>query len=473
MKPPHAAFIHPDFLLETTTAQRLYHEVAEPLPIIDYHCHLAPQDIARNRQFTNLTEIWLEGDHYKWRALRANGIAESLITGTASPRQKFQAWAETMPMTWRNPLFHWSHLELARTFGIFELLDGDSAEAVWLQTSQQLTGVNAAEFSAHGILAKMRVEVVCTTDDPTDTLEHHLAINSSALSTKILPTFRPDKAMAIENGAEWNAWVDLLAVRSEYSLHDATDFFAALKQRHDFFGKLGGRLSDHGLAYCPALEATDQEINIIFLAARAGKPISSIEAEKFATRILVEVGRWNHEKNWTMQLHLGALRNNSSRNFNKLGRDTGFDSIGDRPQADRLSWLLNQLDQEDQLPRTILYNLNPADNYVFASMAGNFNDGALIAKVQTGSGWWFLDQKEAMEWQLNSLSNLGLISRFTGMTTDSRSFLSYPRHEYFRRILCNLLGRDVEAGVIPNQPQRLAHYVKAICYGNARDYFQF
>lgn len=463
-------FIHPDFLLENDTARRLYHEVAEELPIIDYHCHLPPRDVAENRQFRNLFEIWLEGDHYKWRALRANGIPERLITGDASPREKFDAWARTVPMTLRNPLYHWTHLELTRYFGITDLLSEKTADAIWNKTEELLA---QPELSVHGIFRKMKVEVVCTTDDPADTLEHHQAVRAMGLPTRMLPTFRPDQAMAVQDPENWNAWVDRLAATAQMGIGSFEDLLKALRRRHDFFHELGGRLSDHGLNYCPAAAASDEELEAIFQKVRAGVVPGAHEAEQFATRILLETARWNHEKGWTFQLHIGAQRNNNTRMMRALGRDAGFDSIGDWPQAQRLAWVLDALDREDRLPRTILYNLNPADNYVFATMIGNFNDGSIPGKVQYGSGWWFLDQKEGMEWQLNALSNLGLLSRFVGMLTDSRSFLSYPRHEYFRRILCNLLGRNVEQGEIPDDFELLAQYVRGICYHNAREYFRF
>ena len=461
-------FISPDFLLENDTARHLFHDIAEHQPIIDYHCHLAPREIAENRRFTNLHEIWLEGDHYKWRALRANGIEENLITGNASPREKYDAWAATLPETWRNPLFHWSQMELSRYFGIESLLDETNADAIWNEANATL---NSPDFSVHSILTRFKIEVIGTTDDPTDALEWHQAL--AGFSTKVVPTFRPDRAMAIADLETWNPWIDQLAKTSGVPISDFTDFIAALRQRHDFFGSLGCRFSDHGLSYCPAATASAMELACIFSEARAGKKPSAEDAEKIATAILLEVGRWNAAKSWTMQLHLGAIRNNSSRKLRQLGKDTGFDSIGDWPQAERLSWFLDALDSTAQLPQTILYNINPRDNYAFAAMAANFNEAPSRGKIQFGSGWWFLDQREGMEWQLNALSNLGLLSKFVGMTTDSRSFLSYPRHEYFRRILCNLIGRDVEAGLIPRNLKRLETMIKNICHDNAAAYFRF
>jgi len=457
-------FIHEDFLLQTKTARRLYHEYAAPQPIIDYHCHLPPKDVAENRRFNNLFEIWLEGDHYKWRAMRSNGVKERFCTGDAEPFEKFKAWAATVPHTLRNPLYHWTHVELKRYFGIEELLNEDSAQRIWDQAGEKLA---TDELSAHGILKKFKVEVVGTTDDPTDDLAHHVAIAKLGLGTRIIPTFRPDKALNVHQAEAWNKWVGALEKVSGKSITKLSDLVDALKQRHDFFHSLGGRMSDHGLERCFASFASDTEIAAIFDKARAGKTVTPDEREKFATFIMVSVGRWNAEKSWTMQLHLGARRNNNARLFKSLGPDTGFDSIGDYPQVDALATFLDRLDQENTLPKTILYNLNPADNYAFATMLGNFQDGSVPGKLQLGSGWWFLDQKEAMEWQMNALSNLGLLSRFVGMITDSRSFMSYPRHEYFRRVLCNLIGRDVENGEVPDDDSLLGPMIQNICHGNA------
>lgn len=463
-------FIGDDFLLGKKTARRLFHEVAAELPIIDYHNHLPPREVAENHRFRDLAEIWLGGDHYKWRAMRANGIDERFITGDAEPREKFRAWARTVPMTLRNPLHHWTHLELARYFGITDLLDETTADSIWERANERLA---APDFCVQGILERMRVRVICTTDDPTDSLEPHRAYRLIGLAARMLPTFRPDRALAIADGEAWNEWADRLAAVAGTPIAGFADFVNALKTRHDFFHESGGRLSDHGLDACPAADATDEELARIFRRARDGGEVTALDAEKFATRVLLEVGRWNHARGWAMQLHLGPQRNNNSRYLARLGRDAGFDSIGDEPQARRLAWFLDALDRDDRLPRTILYNLNPRDNYVFASMIGNFNDGTVPGKIQFGSGWWFLDQREGIEWQLNALSNLGLLSRFVGMLTDSRSFLSFPRHEYFRRILCNLLGSEAEAGLLPNDFPLLARYVEAISFGNARDYFSF
>lgn len=460
-----ASFIHDDFLLQSAAARRLYHEFAAPQPIIDYHCHLPPKDVAENRCFKNLFEICLEGDHYKWRAMRSNGIAERFCTGDAAPFEKFKAWAATVPNTLRNPLYHWTHLELKRHFGIEELLNEDSAQRIWDRANEQLA---TPEHSAHGILNRFKVQLVGTTDDPTDDLAHHQAIAKSGIATRVIPTFRPDKALNVHQPEAWNQWVAALEKVSSQSIGSLPELLSALKLRHDFFHSLGGRMSDHGLERCFADFTSEAEVVAIFNKARANKPVTLAEREKFASHIMLNVGRWNAEKGWTMQLHLGARRSNNTRLFKLVGPDTGFDSIGDYPQVDALAKFLDQLDQENALPRTILYNLNPANNYAFGTMIGNFQDGSVAGKIQLGSGWWFLDQKEAMEWQLNTLSNLGLLSRFIGMITDSRSFMSYPRHEYFRRVLCNLIGRDVENGELPNDDALLCPLIKNICYGNAR-----
>lgn len=460
------AFIHDDFLLQTTTARRLYHEYAAPEPILDYHCHLPPKDVAENRRFANLFEIWLEGDHYKWRAMRANGVDENLVTGDADPFAKFQAWARTVPQTLRNPLYHWTHLELKRYFGIEELLDESNAASVWERANEQLAG---AALRAHGILEKFRVVALCTTDDPTDDLEYHRQIAASGLATKVFPTFRPDKALLVSQPDIFNDWVGRLAAAANLDIGSFQDFLDALKQRHDYFHSLGGRLSDHGLVRCYADFCSEEEAAAIFDEARACQAASPEEQARFASFLMLYFGRLDAEKGWTKQLHLGARRNNNSRMFARLGPDTGYDSIGDWPQIDALGAYLDALESENALPKTIIYNLNPADNYAVATMAGNFQDGRTAGKIQFGSGWWFLDQKEAMEWQMNALSNCGLLSRFVGMLTDSRSFMSYPRHEYFRRTLCNLLGGDVEKGLLPDADELLAPLVRNICHQNAKN----
>ncbi len=460
-------FIHDDFLLQTTTAKRLFHEYAASEPILDYHCHLPPDDIASNRQFNNLFDIWLEGDHYKWRAMRTAGACERYCTGDGEPYDKFLAWARTVPQTLRNPLYHWTHLELKRYFDIDQLLDEQSAPAIWEQANEQLAG---DDFTVHGILRKFDVRAVCTTDDPTDNLSPHRAIAESDLRARVYPTFRPDKALAVDQPEQFNAWLDRLTKASDIDIVSLSDLTDALRQRHDAFHAVGCRLSDHGLEQCYADFCSDESAAAIFDQARRGKSATSEQHRQFATHMMLFFGHLNAEKSWTMQLHLGPLRNNNSRLFRELGPDIGCDSIGDRPQAASLSAYLDRLDQERALPKTILYNINPADNYVFASMIGNFQSSEAAGKIQWGSGWWFLDQWEAMEWQMNALSNLGLLSRFIGMLTDSRSFMSYPRHEYFRRCLCDLLGTDVERGAIPDEDELLGPMIRNICYGNARDY---
>jgi glucuronate isomerase len=463
-------FIHEDFLLQTRTARRLYHQFAEEQPIFDYHCHLPPRDLAENRQFNNLTEIWLEGDHYKWRAMRANGVTERFVTGNAEPFEKFKAWAASVPHTLRNPLYHWTHLELKRYFGIDELLDDESAARIWKKANDALTD---GELTTQGILKNFKVTHVCTTDDPTDDLRHHEALAASAISARVLPAYRPDKALGVNDSVPFNQWVEALASASDIEVNSFEAFLQALKKRHDFFHSRGCRLSDHGLNQCHADFCSEKAAEAIFDKARRGKPVSSSEHSQFASFMMLFFGRLDAAKGWTKQLHLGALRNNNTRLLKTLGPDTGFDSIGDFPQATALSAYLDRLDQENALPKTIIYNNNPIDNYLFAAMTGNFQDGTIPGKVQFGSAWWFLDQREGMEMQLNALSNIGLLSRFVGMVTDSRSFMSYPRHEYFRRTLCNLLGRDIENGEIPKDDALLGPMISNICYANARQYLAF
>jgi len=429
---------------------------------------LNPRDIAENRQFKNLFEIWLEGDHYKWRAMRANGVAEEFITGKADPFSKFKAWAATVPHTLRNPLYHWTHLELKRYFGIDELLDEASAARIWKKSNALLA---TSDFTTQGILKKFNVTNVCTTDDPTDDLRHHQAIATSGLATTVLPAFRPDKALAIRDTAKFNEWVEKLSGSADAEISDLDSFLDALKKRHAFFHAQGCRLSDHGLSQCYADFCTEKTAAGIFEKARKGRATSSLEQNQFASYLMLFFGRLDAEKGWTKQLHLGALRNSNTRLLGKLGSDTGFDSIGDYPQATALAAYLDALDQDDSLPKTIIYCNNPADNYLFAGMIGNYQDGTIPGKIQFGSGWWFLDQREGMEWQMNALSNLGLLSRFVGMVTDSRSFMSYPRHEYFRRVLCNLLGRDVETGELPDDDTLLGSMIRNISYNNAKNYF--
>ncbi len=461
-------FIHEDFLLQNATARRLYHTYAATEPVLDYHCHLPPKDVAENRRFANLFEIWLEGDHYKWRAMRANGVSERYCTGDAPPYEKFLAWAKTVPHTLRNPLYHWTHLELSRYFGIEELLDESTAPQIWDRANNLLAG---DDLRAHGILKKFRVKAVCTTDDPTDDLAYHKAIAASGLETKVFPTYRPDRALNAHLPELFNPWVDKLAAASNIDIGASFPrFLDALRQRHDDFHSLGCRLSDHGLNHCYADFCGEETAAGIFERARAGQAASAEEQRKFASFLMLYFGRLDAEKGWTKQLHLGARRNNNSKMFAQLGPDTGFDSIGDWLQADALGEYLNRLEQEGALPKTIIYNLNPAWNYVFATMIGNFQDGITAGRIQFGSGWWFLDQKEGMEWQMNALSNVGLLSRFIGMLTDSRSFMSYPRHEYFRRVLCNLIGTDVESGALPDSDELLGPMIRNICYHNAKGF---
>lgn len=462
------AFIHDDFLLQSPAAKRLYHQFAEAEPIFDYHCHLPPRDIAENRQFKDLFEICLEGDHYKWRAMRANGVAERFCTGDAKSLEKFQAWAATVPHTLRNPLYHWTHLELKRYFGIDELLDEHSCTRIWKQANALLA---TPELSTQGILKKFNVKVVCTTDDPTDDLKYHQAIAASGLATRVFPAFRPDKSLAVNEPTKFNAWVDVLAAASNIEINNFAAFLQALRQRHEYFHAHGCRLSDHGMNQCFADFCPEKTAAAIFDKARRKQPVSPEEHSQFASNLMLFFGHLDAEKGWTKQLHLGALRNTNDRLLGKLGPDTGFDSIGDFPQASALAAYLNRLDQDNKLPKTVLYNNNPIDNYAFATMIGNFQDGTIAGKLQFGSGWWYLDQREGMEWQMNALSNCGLLSRFVGMVTDSRSFMSYPRHEYFRRTLCNMVGGDIERGEIPNDDALVGPMIRNICFANAKNYF--
>ncbi|GAK98054.1 uronate isomerase [Nonlabens tegetincola] len=462
-------FIGDDFLLETDFAKTLYHNHAKNLPIIDYHNHLSPQEIATDRTFENISQVWLAGDHYKWRAMRAYGINEKYITGDATDKEKFLKWAEVVPYTVRNPLYHWTHLELKNYFGINELLSTKTAVGIWDETSEIL---KQSSHSANGLLKLMNVESLCTTDDPTDDLEYHKAISNNSSRVKTLPTFRPDKAFAIENGQEYLDYIDRLSQVSGVQISTFSDLIEALQNRVNFFHENGCRLSDHGLEQLYVVQ-DEFDVNSAFAKALQKQPLSLNEIQSFKTIIMCELGKMYHQNGWTQQLHLGPIRNNNKRLLKELGSDTGFDSIGDFPQAVGLSSFLNELDATDQLAKTIIYNLNPSDNEVFATMAGNFNDGSIRGKVQYGSAWWFLDQKDGMEKQLNTLSNQGLLSCFVGMLTDSRSFLSFPRHEYFRRILCNLIGNDIANGELPNDPEHLGKIVSDICYHNAKNYFNF
>lgn len=463
------SFIHSDFLLQTQVARQLYHRYAERQPILDYHTHLPVKDIAGNRRFSNLYEIWLEGDHYKWRAMRANGISEFYCTGNADPYEKFLAWAKTVPQTLRNPLYHWTHLELLRYFGIHDLLDPRTAPGIWKTANQRLL---TEDLTAQGILTKFGVRAICTSDDPADSLEYHEQIQSSNFSTRVYPTFRPDAALRTQDAAAFNKWTDQLRRRAGGRLNNFSDFLEALRKRHDDFDRQGCRLSDHGLDVCPVEDCSEPEAADIFHKVRQGRQVSALESDKFASYLMIFFGHLDAEKGWAKQLHLGAYRNASSRMLAGMGRDAGFDSIGDWSQVRALGAYLDRLDRAGALPKTILYNANPADNYAFATMIGNFQDGTVAGKVQFGSGWWFLDQKEAMEWQLNALSNCGLLSVFVGMVTDSRSFMSYPRHEYFRRVLCNLLGSEMETGQLPVSEEMVGELIARTCYRNAAEYLK-
>lgn len=465
-------FIHKNFLLQTDTARELYHEHAKKQPIIDYHCHLDPAQIATDRQFDNLGQIWLEGDHYKWRAMRTNGIDERFVTGKdTTDWEKFEKWAETVPYTMRNPLYHWTHLELKTAFDVEELLNPKTSKKIYDVCTEKL---RTPEFSARSLMKKYNVKVVCTTDDPADSLEHHVALKNEDFEIKVLPTWRPDKAMAVENPAAYRSYLEKLSEISGVTINKFNDLIEALRNRHDFFASVGCKLSDHGVEEFYAEPYTQTEIENIFDKVYGGNELSKEEIQKFKSAMLYEGAIMDWEKGWTQQFHYGAIRNNNTRLFNQLGADTGFDSIGDFTVAKAMSRFFDQLDKDNKLAKTIIYNLNPRDNDMIATMIGNFQDGSVAGKMQFGSGWWFLDQKTGMEAQMNSLSNLGLLSRFVGMLTDSRSFLSYPRHEYFRRILCNLLGNDIENGLLPASEMKfIGEMVENISYNNAKKFFNF
>ncbi|WP_053976680.1 glucuronate isomerase [Mangrovimonas xylaniphaga] len=463
------SFIHDNFLLETKQAQELYHNYAAKMPIIDYHCHLPPADIANDTVFENITKIWINGDHYKWRAMRTLGVDETYITGNASDKEKFAHWAKTVPYTMRNPLYHWTHLELARYYDVYDLLSEKTADAVYTKTAELL---NSPGYSCQNLLKKMNVEVVCTTEDPIDSLDHHARLAQSDATVKMSTAFRPDKAIMIGSDA-FNAYLDSLEKVAEMDIRTYDDLKTALRKRIDYFHEHGCRLSDHGLNQISFEPATESEVKAIFSKKREGKALSRTEVLQFETAVLLYLAETYHELGWVQQYHLGALRNNNTRMLAQLGPDTGWDSIGDYSQAETLSKFLNALDTKDKLTKTILYNLNPADNEVMATMIGNFNDGTIKGKVQLGSGWWFLDQKDGMEKQMNALSNMGLISCFIGMLTDSRSFMSFPRHEYFRRVLCNLFGNEMHRGELPNDMEWIGKLVSDISYNNANEYFKF
>jgi glucuronate isomerase len=469
-------FLTEDFLLQTKTARALYHEHAEKMPIYDYHCHLQAQQIAADHCFENLTQAWLAGDHYKWRAMRTNGIDEKYVTGDADDWEKFEKWAQTVPFCLGNPLYHWTHLELKRVFAIQgKLLDGSTAQRIYQECSEML---RSPEFSVRNLMRMMNVKLVCTTEGPLDTLEHHRQIRQDGFEIKVHTAWRPDQAMAVEDLQKVSVFIEKLGALCDTDISDFPSYIEALRTRHGYFHENGCRLSDHGLETAYAEDYTDGEIKAIFAKVRSGRSLNEHEVLQFRSAMMIEFGLMDAERGWVQQLHLGALRNNSTRLFKKLGPDIGCDSISDLEVAKPLSKFLDRLDQQGRLPKTVLYNLNPRDNAVLATMIGNFQDGstpgsaeATPGKLQFGSGWWFLDQKNGMEDQMRTLANMGLLSRFVGMLTDSRSFLSYPRHEYFRRVQCNLLGSDVEAGLLPNDLALLGQMVEDISFNNARNYF--
>ena len=463
-------FLNENFLLSNATAQRLYHEYAKDMPIIDYHNHLPPNEVAEDKNFENITKVWLYGDHYKWRAMRANGVEEAYITGDKSDWEKFRAWSATVPYTLRNPLYHWTHLELQRYFDVHDILSADTAKKVYEETSSKL---QTKEFSVRGLLEKMNVKLICTTDDPVDNLEYHQKIKKDNWSTKVLPAFRPDKAMNVDDVTTFNNYLTGLEKAADISISTYNDYLAALKKRHEYFAANHCSVSDHGLEEIYAEEYTATEVAGIFAKIRSGGALTLEENRKFKSAMLVTFAEWDWEKGFVQQYHLGALRNNNSRMLNQLGPDTGWDSIGDFSQAKALSKFLNRLDRDNKLAKTIIYNLNPSDNELFATMIGNFNDGTAVGKIQWGSSWWFLDQKDGMTKQINTLSNMGLLSRFIGMLTDSRSFLSFPRHEYFRRLLCNLFGEEIENGELPNDIEWIGKVIQDICFKNAKNYFNW
>lgn len=494
-------FLDENFLLRNKAAQTLYHEYAKEMPVIDYHCHLPPEHIAADHRFENLTQIWLYGDHYKWRAMRTNGVDERYCTGDKSDKEKFLKWAETVPYTLRNPLYHWTHLELQRYFGITEILNADTAEQIYEECSEKL---RQEEYSVRNLLRKMNVAMVCTTDDPVDSLEYHKLLRQEGnpvtsngvyrqagtahgetprsrtsgqpddgFGIPVRPAFRPDKAMNIADPLAFNAYISRLEEASGLSIGSFGEFMDALKQRHDYFAENGCSVSDHGLEKVYTAEFTEAGIRSVFDQVRSGRAVTPEAQRTFQSAMLQYLAEMDWEKGWVQQYHLGALRNNSTRMMQQLGPDTGWDSIGDFSQARELALFLDRLDRQGKLAKTILYNLNPADNELMATMTGNFNDGSFPGKIQWGSAWWFLDQKDGMIRQMNALSNMGLLSRFVGMITDSRSFLSYPRHEYFRRILCNLFGEDMESGELPRDMEWAGKIIQDICYYNARDYFNW
>ena len=464
-------FCDKDFLLSNGVARELYHGTASRQPIIDYHCHLSPKDLADDRRFENVHEPWLGGDHYKWRAMRANGVPEKLITGKeTSAREKFQAWAKTVPKTLRNPLFHWTHLELQRNFGIEKLLEEGTAQEIWDETSRLLAQPG---YSVRGLVERMNVNVICTTDDPADSLEYHKAIKKSGWKVKVFPAFRPDNALRVSQPERFKKWVKALSDAAGTNATTFKGFLKALKQQHDFFHANGSRLSDHGLNQMPSRDCTERQAAAIFSAALKREAASLEDTDRFASFMMEFFGVLDADKGWVKQLHLGALRDPNTRIAAKLGADTGCDTIGDFKQGNSLARYLDRLDRIGKLPKTIIYNLNPTDTYLFAGMPGSFQDGSVAGKLQYGAAWWFLDQENGIRAQLDALSDLGLLSRFVGMLTDSRSLLSYPRHEYFRRILCDTLGADVKSGRLPDRREWLTEMVEDVCYRNAKRYFDF
>jgi glucuronate isomerase len=469
-------FLDENFLLKTKTAQRLYHEYAKAMPVLDYHCHLPSEQIAEDIQFKNLTQAWLSGDHYKWRAMRANGVDESYCTGNKSDWEKFLKWAETVPYTLRNPLYHWTHLELQRYFDIHNILNADTAKKIYEECTAKL---QTKEFSVRNLLRRMNVRLVCTTDDPVDSLEYHQKIKDTRLpdgqgfEIPIIPAFRPDNAMNVSDPEKFLNYIKKLETITDIAISSFDDFLFALQNRHDYFASMGCNVSDHGLEEIYADDFTGSEIDAIFNKAHGGKNLSEAEQRKFKSAMLIHFAEWDWEKGWVQQFHLGALRNNNSRMLQTIGPDTGWDSIGDFSQGKALAKFLDKLDSNNKLAKTILYNLNPADNELIATMTGNFNDGSAAGKIQWGSAWWFLDQKDGMTKQINTLSNMGLLSRFIGMLTDSRSFLSFPRHEYFRRILCDLFGDEIENGELPNDINWVGKVIQDICFNNAKNYFNW
>ncbi|MFY7900796.1 MAG: glucuronate isomerase [Chitinophagaceae bacterium] len=463
-------FLNQDFLLNSATAISLYHDYAKQMPIIDYHNHLPPDQVANDIQFKNITQAWLYGDHYKWRAMRTNGISEVYCTGNATDYEKFEKWAATVPYTVRNPLFHWTHLELQRYFNEYQLLNSNTCKSIYENCSEQ---IQQKVFSTKGLLKKMNVQKICTTDDPIDSLEHHIQLRKQSSDVKMYPAFRPDNVMNVADVSKWNTYINKLEAVTNINIATYTLLVEAMAKRHQFFHDNGCRIADHGLEEIQAENFTATEVEAIFIQLRLGNEISELDKRKFRSAIHLQIAEWNAEKGWVQQLHLGALRNNNARMLQQIGADTGWDSIGDFSQAKALSKFLNTLDAKQKLAKTIIYNLNPADNEVMATMIGNFNDGSVAGKVQYGAAWWFLDQKEGILNQLDALSSMGLVSKFVGMLTDSRSFLSFPRHEYFRRLLCNVFGSEIEKGELPNDMNLIGGIIQDICYNNTLRYFDW